>query len=126
MNIYFYLLFINFYLAFSGFLLEGLSKETISEIDAITHENKDHDMKEYIINKSRIDSEKKLITLENLINSNLEKLQNNSDFNEEEIKEDLKIFNKIINENIRDEILECEDTIDDNISFLGHMINNKI
>ena len=92
----------------------------------ITHENKDHDMKEYIINKSRVDSEKKLATLEEMINGNLEKLKTNPEFNEEEFSEDLKIFNNIINENLRDEILECEETIDDNISFLSHMIHNKI
>lgn len=112
--------------AFSGFILDGLSKEGISEIDGITHEHKEHDMKEYIINKSRADAEKKLKTLEDILLENLENLKKNKNFNEDEFNEDLELFNKIINENLRDQILDCEETIDDNISFLGDLIHNKI
>ena len=107
-------------------MLEGLSKETISEIDGITHENKEHDMKENILNKSRVDSDNKLNTLEQMISGNLEKLKENPEFKEEEFNEDILLLTKIINENIRDELLDCEETIDDNISFLSHLIHNKI
>lgn len=113
-------------LAFNGNILGGISKDTISELDAITHQNKDDDTKEFILNKSRIESEKKLAILEKLINDNKEKLLKSKDFNELEMYEDLFLFSQIINENRRNEILDCEETIDENIDYVNSLIHSKI
>ena len=115
-----------FQIAFSGNILGGLSKDTISELDALTHENKDQDMKDYILNKARVEAEKKTAILENMVIENKEKLIKTGKFDEKEMNEDLFLFTQIVNENRREELLDCEETIDDNIEYITKLIHSKI
>jgi len=92
----------------------------------MTHEHKDNDMKDYILNKARIEAEKKISVLENLIEENKEKLQKSGEFKEKELYEDLMQIHKIINENNREDLLDCEETIDENIEYVNKLIHSKI
>jgi len=82
-------------------------------------------MKEYILNKARVESDKKITILENLISENKEKLIKSGKFNEKEMNEDLFQFCQIVNENKRDQLLDCEETIDENIEFITKLIHSK-
>jgi len=92
----------------------------------MTHEHKDNDMKDYILNKARIEAEKKISVLENLIEENKEKLQKSGEFKEKELYEDLMQIHKIINENNRGDLLDCEETIEENIEYVNKLIHSKI
>lgn len=83
-------------------------------------------MKEYILNKARVESENKIAILENLIEENKEILLKNGEFKEKEMYEDLTQIHKIINENIRADLLDCEETIDENIEYVTKLIHSKV
>lgn len=104
----------------------GISKETISELDKITHEHKDNDMKDYILNKARVEAEKNINVLEKLVEEHKEKLIKSGEYTEKEMQDDLSQFNKIISENIRADLLDCEETINDNIDYITKLIHSKI
>lgn len=61
-----------------------------------------------------------------MINDNKEKLLKNPEFNENEMYEDLTQFIEIVNENRREELLDCEETIDSNIEFVTKLIHSKV
>jgi len=92
----------------------------------LTHEHKDNDTKEFILNEARVEAEKKIAILEQLINDNKEKLLKNPEFNEKEMYEDLTQFIEIVNGNRREELLDCEETIDSNIEFVTKLIHSKV
>lgn len=83
-------------------------------------------MKECILNKSRVEAEKKMVILEKLIEEHKEKLIKSGKYTEKEMYEDLMQFHKIINDNIRKDLLDCEETIDENIDFVTKLVHSKI
>ena len=112
--------------AYSSNILTGLSKDSIAEIDHNTFENREKDMKQFILNNARVEADKKILILENLINEHKVKLLKSESFDENEFTEDLVLFNKIVNENLRDHLLDCEETIGENIEFINKIIYDRI
>lgn len=92
----------------------------------VTHEHKDNDMKEFILNKARVESEKKIAILEKLVEENKEILIKSDEFKEKEMYEDLTEFHRIVNENVRESLLDCEETIDENIEYITKIIHANI
>ena len=103
-----------------------MSKDSIAEIDHNTFENREKDMKQFILNNARVEADKKILILENLINEHKVKLLKSESFDENEFTEDLVLFNKIVNENLRDQLLDCEETIGENIEFINKIIYDRI
>ncbi len=50
----------------------------------------------------------------------------NPQFKEKEIYEDLTQFIEIVNQNHREELLDCEETIDSNIEYVTKLIHSKV
>ncbi len=92
----------------------------------ITHEHKDHEMKEFILNKARVEAEKQIVILEKLFEEHKDKMIKSGQYTEIEMYEELTQFHKILSENIRADLLDCQETINDNIDHITKLIHDKI